>query len=86
MEAPRRDKEKALLRARGVIKVRWCDNESERRAPLQFPANVTLFQTRRDVWLLLLMGLKESHAHTRVERMHAIAKNNWCAPFSHQLV
>lgn len=75
MEAPTGDKEKALLKARGVIKVGWCDDESERRAPLQFPANVTLSQTRRDVWLLLLTGLKESRAQTKVKLTHATAKN-----------
>lgn len=74
MEAQRRDKEKALLKARGVIKVRWCGDESEHSAPLWFPANVTLFQTRRVVWLLLLTGLKETREPTRVELMHAIAK------------
>lgn len=74
MEAPRRDQKKALLKASGVIKVRWCGDESEHSAPLWFPANVTLFQTRRVVWLLLLTGLKETREHTRVELMHAIAK------------
>lgn len=56
------------------------------RASAELPANVTLFQTRRDVWLLLLTGLKESQADTRVELMHAIAKKIRCTPFSHQLV